>query len=299
MFDLRVVLPASPTEIRGWLPGFARRILPLDPDPAAFGQPQMSPRAFMTDTTLRPLAVLPEIEAAGGFGVGLEVALPCGDDEVQPVGPVVVFVVVPMGAAQSEVQVFFPLGLAHESRPQVPAELRKSWPGVEILTDYMPRWVVKDLDRRALFHAIATRGPMPPGAPRRVPRTPLPWRDPLFAVGDDWTHKITGVEQAEIDPGEEPKRGPVPLPEPESGGAGRQPRVPGRPKDRLRWEETWRVAQTMFRQAKPATEIEEWLKKHHPHLVKSPDVIADIGRAGLAGSLGNFREPRAGGEKSR
>ena len=33
MFEFRIVLPASPIVIRGWLIGFVDRILPLDPDP--------------------------------------------------------------------------------------------------------------------------------------------------------------------------------------------------------------------------------------------------------------------------
>ena len=97
-------------------------------------------------------------------------------------GPVVVFVVVPMGVDRSEVRVFFPLGLEYDSRQRVPTEFRRSWPGIEILPDHMPMWVVNDFDRRALFEAIATRGPLPPGAPPRVPQTPLPWR---AQPGDD------------------------------------------------------------------------------------------------------------------
>jgi hypothetical protein len=177
MFELRGMLPASPIVIRGWLSGFAERILPLYPDPQGWGQPQMSTDPFITDVTLRPLAVPPEIEAAGGFGVGLEMAFGVGNGDVQPMGPVVVFVVVPMGADRSELRVFFPLGLAYESRHRVPEELKRSWPGIEILPDHMPLWVYRDFDRRALFEAIATRGWLPPGAPPRRPLHPLPWRD--------------------------------------------------------------------------------------------------------------------------
>jgi hypothetical protein len=132
MFDLRIVVPSSPAMIRAWLIGLCHRILPIDPDPYGSGQPELSSTAFRTDTTLRPQEILPEIRDVGGLSVGLEAAFPVGDDQLQPVGPVIAFVVTPIGQDRSEVQIFFPLGLAydgrHAMRRRIATEFERAWP---------------------------------------------------------------------------------------------------------------------------------------------------------------------------
>jgi hypothetical protein len=133
----------------------------------------------MADSTLRPQVVPPEIEEAGGFGLGLELAFPRGQGLVQPVGPVAVFLVAPLGLARSEVQIFFPIGISMDSRHRLMQEFRQAWPDAELYRNEMPFWLRRDFDRRALFEAIATRGPLPPGAPPQCERTPLPWRPSL------------------------------------------------------------------------------------------------------------------------
>jgi hypothetical protein len=180
MLDLRMVLPVSPPIIRAWLISLVDRIIPLDPDPSALGQPQIAPHSFATDATLRRQPTPAEIEDTGGFSVGLEMAISAGDGEVQPVGPVVVFLVVPMGIERSEFRIFFPLGITIESRQRLVNVLSWAWPGEAIHGDQVPWWAFRDFNRRALFEAIATQGPLPPGAPPRRPGAP-PWRVPFTA----------------------------------------------------------------------------------------------------------------------
>jgi hypothetical protein len=178
MFELRVILPASPIMIRAWLTGLVDRVIPLEPDPAGWGQAQMSPQGFLTDSTLRRQPIPPEIEAAGGLGVGLEMAAHGRNGLLQPMGPVVVFLIVPMGQERSEVRIYFPLGITRESHTRLVEEFRSSWPGEIIQGDERPWWAGRDFDRRALFQAIATGGPPPSGAPaQRRLEDPLPWRD--------------------------------------------------------------------------------------------------------------------------
>ena len=180
MIDLRVVLAASPAMIRAWLFGFVDRALPIHPDPAGWGQPHMSRDGFITDATMRPQPVPAEIEAAGGFCVGLDMAYGVGNGLVQPMGPVIVFMVLPVGHQRSEVRIFFPLGTDMESRQRVIEVLKATWPEAEIYGDYMPWWGFQNFNLRALFEALATGAPPPPDAPPRRPRA-LPWRDPLEA----------------------------------------------------------------------------------------------------------------------
>lgn len=182
MFDLRVVLPASPAMIRAWLIGLADRILPIHIDPAAFGYGNRRSDAPMVDSTLRPQNVPCEVTDVGGFCVGLEAAISVADGELQPLGPIIAFMVTPIGQERSELRVFFPLGLSYEEgrdgRQSVAAELSRVWPDAQIYGDYMPWWFVRDFDRRALFQSLSTGGPPPPGAPaRRNRHDSLPWRD--------------------------------------------------------------------------------------------------------------------------
>jgi hypothetical protein len=147
--------------IRAWLTSLIDRILPINPDPAAFGQPQLSSMAFLTHARLREQDVPPEIKAAGGFCVRLEAAFPFGHDQFQLVGPLLAFVVTPVGQERSEARVFSPLGLSFESRDvrhRMAQEFKRAWPDVEVYTDDMPWWFVRSFDRRKLFEAIATRG---------------------------------------------------------------------------------------------------------------------------------------------
>jgi hypothetical protein len=185
MQALRVILRTSPAVIRAWLPALVDRVLPLDPDPAGWGQPQLSPDAFVTDLTLRPQSGLPvEIADAGGFLIGLEVAYGAPDGRLQPMGPVVAFLVVPRDPERTEVRIFFPLGITNASHRRVVAELEAAWPGARIRGDELPSWAFSDFDRRALFAAVATGGPLPPGAP--LPRRrgdPPPWRDAAVREG--------------------------------------------------------------------------------------------------------------------
>src|SRR4051812_29367660 len=175
MFDLRAILPATPAMIRAYLIGFVDRVMPINPDPAGWGQPQISPMAFSTDATLRPQTVPLEIEAAGGFAVGLEMAKNLGGGRVQPVGPVIVFIVVPLGHERSELRIVFPLGETEDSRRRVLEELKQAWPGEAIYRDQAPWWLFQEFDRRALSKAIATGDSPPPGAPLPCANT-LPWR---------------------------------------------------------------------------------------------------------------------------
>jgi len=167
--------------IRAWLFGVADRILPIYPDPEGYGQPRLDPHAFMTDATFRSLPAPPEIQDAGGFCIGLEIAFPVGDYQLQPMGPVIALMVTPIGQDRSEVRIFFPPGISYEGRDaltRVAEEFRRAWPDVAIYNDSMPWWSDQGFNRRALFAAIATGGPAPPGAPPRRPRNyPLPWRD--------------------------------------------------------------------------------------------------------------------------
>jgi hypothetical protein len=177
MFDLRVILPATPSMIRAWLMSLVDQVLPIDPDPAGWGQPQLSAHGFSTDVTLRPQWAPPEVEAAGGICVGLEMAFSVGNDELQPMGPGMVILVVPMGRERSEFRMFFPLGITQESRRRVYDAMKSAWPSESFFRDDIPFWMVRDFDRRKLFEAIATRGTPPPGAPPRRRRDdPLPWR---------------------------------------------------------------------------------------------------------------------------
>src|SRR5688572_21654737 len=103
MFDLRVVVPSSPAMIRAWLIGLTDRLLPIHPDPIAFGQSGIDPQAFITDGTLRSQYVPPEIKEAGGFCVGLEAAIPVGGGHIQPVGSLISFVITPIGQERTEI----------------------------------------------------------------------------------------------------------------------------------------------------------------------------------------------------
>jgi hypothetical protein len=177
MIDLRLILPASPTTIRAWLTGFVLRILPIDPSPSGYGEPDFSPQACLTDATLREQEILAEIEQAGGFCVGLELAYYCKDGQMQPMGPVIVFMCTPMGPERSDVSIFFPLGTSIGSHQRVIQELSSDWPGIEIRNGSMPWWFGRGLNLRELFESIATGGPPLPGAPPRVaPNSSRPWR---------------------------------------------------------------------------------------------------------------------------
>jgi hypothetical protein len=64
-----------------------------------------------------------------------------------------------------------------------------------------------------------------------------------------------------------------------------KPRVPSRPKDRQRWQAIWLKVQAQWRQGKRYEQMSQWLNKMHPELNCSPDILADIIRAGEAGRL--------------
>jgi hypothetical protein len=155
--------------------------MPIYPDTSAFGQANLSPHGIWSDGTLRPQAVPSEISEAGGFCVGLEVAYTIPDDQLQPLGPIIAFVVTPIGQDRSEVRIFFPLGISIEerdARQRVVEEFKRAWPDAPMYGDEMPWWFVRDFNRRELFAAIATRSPAPPDAPPRRPRgSPRPWRE--------------------------------------------------------------------------------------------------------------------------
>lgn len=72
-------------------------------------------------------------------------------------------------------------------------------------------------------------------------------------------------------------------------GASRSPRgnvrVPGRLKDRNRWQATWSVIKAHWRRGKDYTDICGWIKRMHPELECQPDTLRDIIAAGEAGLL--------------
>ena len=75
------------------------------------------------------------------------------------------------------------------------------------------------------------------------------------------------------------------FPEKESGGGDDKPRVPERGQDLRRWKRTWRVLKGKEEYLHSYQEISKWLKKMHPNLAYSADIVADIIRAGDAGLL--------------
>ena len=63
------------------------------------------------------------------------------------------------------------------------------------------------------------------------------------------------------------------------------PRVPTRPKDRVRWQATWQKVKGQWQQGKGYTEMSDWLAKAHPELRCSAATLADLIQAGHAGLL--------------
>lgn len=62
------------------------------------------------------------------------------------------------------------------------------------------------------------------------------------------------------------------------------PRVPTRPKDRARWQATWRAVRGMWGD-KSYPDMLQWLQRMHGELVCSERTLGDIGKAGDAGLL--------------
>lgn len=63
------------------------------------------------------------------------------------------------------------------------------------------------------------------------------------------------------------------------------PRVPKRGAPLRRWRATWLAIGPLLKKATPYAKICDWLQKMHPELACSPDILADIIRAGEAGLL--------------
>jgi len=75
-------------------------------------------------------------------------------------------------------------------------------------------------------------------------------------------------------------------PQADSGKVDKEgPRVPSRPKDFKTWQVIWQKVKGQWDQGKNYQEMSEWLFKMHPQLACSPDILADIIRAGEAGRL--------------
>jgi len=70
----------------------------------------------------------------------------------------------------------------------------------------------------------------------------------------------------------------------------KEPRVPTRPADRRRWKATWKHIKGLVKQGKSYVEISKWLTDRHKELACSPDIVADIVRAGEAGVLDNSEQ---------
>ena len=71
----------------------------------------------------------------------------------------------------------------------------------------------------------------------------------------------------------------------ESGFGPKKPRVPGRPADKQKWIQCWRLTKEQWEKGKTYKQIAEWLQRMHPDLAYSADTLQDIMRAGQAGML--------------
>lgn len=63
------------------------------------------------------------------------------------------------------------------------------------------------------------------------------------------------------------------------------PRVPRRLPDRLKWRDTWPIVKSRLAKRENYSKIAQHLQLHHPDLGYSPEIVADIAKAGSAGLL--------------